>query len=311
VMLVQRFEGMRAEPGTMLFEEMVGVRSEEKLGQRKKGEASGIKVERKEEPEIEDAKETEEVEDPQEETTDIKTNEFLENGKRLMRSFNIVNFRKEIDSRSEWEFVDIRDKVFLSYLLFKYFEEEYSFVLTTSKIKIKNAYLEGSKLDYRQIMNDTAMSSQSVLDIIKRYIQETREYKKAVSEETKAISYVEQAKRISLIEGRRGAAGRQVRVLIKDFMQKVSEILKILVEDMSSASRVVDNKDEIIRFDIATEQKRRMNGKPISECITEAYSYSLALADRIENGDLYGGVIEMTDGDFRNGFQSSERDNFQ
>lgn len=51
--------------------------------------------------------------------------------------------------------------------------------------------------------------------------------------------------------------------------------------------------DDVISLD-AMEAKKRLNKKPIKQCIMESYCYVMALSDRIESGDLYGGLVELT-----------------
>ncbi len=77
-------------------------------------------------------------------------------------------------------------------------------------------------------------------------------------------------------------------------MDKVTKALGKLIADMKGEKLIIGNMDETIVFDAAMERKKRLNGKPVQNCILEAYSYALALRERLSTGDLFGGHIQMT-----------------
>lgn len=76
-------------------------------------------------------------------------------------------------------------------------------------------------------------------------------------------------------------------------MEKTAEILEKLIADMKSKKEIVTNMEDIITLDMM-ESKRRLNKKPIKQCIMESYCFAIAFAGRLENGDLFGGVTELS-----------------
>ncbi|EMO09606.1 hypothetical protein LEP1GSC137_3595 [Leptospira borgpetersenii str. Noumea 25] len=80
---------------------------------------------------------------------------------------------------------------------------------------------------------------------------------------------------------------------VKEFVEKTAEILEKLITDMKSKKEIVTNMDEIMTLDMM-ESKRRLNKKPIKQCIMEAYCFAIAFAGRLESGDLFGGVTELS-----------------
>lgn len=62
---------------------------------------------------------------------------------------------------------------------------------------------------------------------------------------------------------------------------------------MKSKKEIVTNMEDIITLDMM-EAKRRLNKKPIKQCIMESYCFAIAFAGRLENGDLFGGVTELS-----------------
>lgn len=226
-------------------------------------------------------------------------------GYRLMRILSYHALRTRHDARGEHKGIPDRDKALISYLFFKEFEEEYSFILTTPQIKVNASYQSGMKIDYRQRMRDIYEESRLVEDLFRKYAHEAAEHVKILKESAAPQNYVEHAKKVNLLEGRRGVSSREARLQIKDFAGKVAGVLKALIQDMRAANQIVANRDEAIRFDIDRDKKKRLNGKPIKDCIMQAYCYSIALADRLESGDLFGGVVEMSEDEFQSAFLPS------
>lgn len=306
VLLAQRAEMKKAEPGSRLFEEMIGVIQEDKIGSRKLGESIGsVKLEKKDKPA--DAATEEKAEEDSEEETESEPVEDqdsleLEHGMKLMQMHSVAALRQK-HAMPEAKELNDRDKVLLSMLFFKEFDAEYSFILTTPKIELNVIYNEGRKIDYRQILADVFETSRTSYEIFRKYAQETAEYMKGSQEGgVNPANYVNHAKKMQLLESKRGASGREARNEIKNYMRRVEKELRILKEDMAGGEKIVKNKDGILKFDLAADQKKRLNGKQVKEAVMETYCFARALAQRIENGDLFGGVIEMSEEEYARSF---------
>ncbi len=316
VMLAQRAEMKRAEPGTRLFEEILGVVNDDRPGRRRPGEPVRgqpvvVKKPTAEEKPGDAAASTSEpgteADKAAEEKPNVDSREAeYTHGMRLLSSYGVPALRQKYGGR-DWAAVADADKVMISILYLMEFEEEYSFVLTTPKIKINAAYVNGVKVDYRQKLADIVQGSRSCYDGFRKYAQECEEYQK-VAKESVSGNYVEHAKRLSLQDTRRGASGRTVRVGVKTYMNGVVETLNVVIEDIRASGQIVSNPDEPVKFDVALEAKKRMQGRTVRECITEAYCYALALLRRLEQGDLFGGVLEVTQDEYDRSFARPEQD---
>jgi len=53
--------------------------------------------------------------------------------------------------------------------------------------------------------------------------------------------------------------------------------------------------EDALNFDSELEGSKRLNGQAVKQCILEAYCFSLALSYRLSEGDLFGGILDMTD----------------
>lgn len=306
VLLAQRAEMKKAEPGTRLFEDMIGVQDDDRLGQRKAGEGVGDVGDGDEAKKKDDEKKQEEEKKAEAEKKKGPSQEDKElmYGYRIMGIFNMGTLRKKHDPRGEYKALKDNDKVLIAFFYFLEFEEEYSFILTTPQIHIEPNYAGGAKIDYRQKMRDIYDNSRLVSDAFKKYAHEGTEYNRIVSENVDQARYVEHAKKVELMEARRGPSGREARIQIKEHMERVSQVLKVLIDDMRGANQIVTNRDEIVKFQIERDKRKRLNNKPVKDCIMQAYCFTVALADRLENGDLFGGVIELSEDEMAEAFNT-------
>lgn len=274
---------------SLYMESLLEITDEDRPGKRKAGEDLPINPppEPEEEPEEEEVKE-ETKEEPEEELSPE-----LKLGKKIMFDTSIETLRKKHDPKNELSDFPDSDKCFLSYLYFKEFDYEYSVVMTTKKILIQTINRNGVKMDHRQNLLSVYELSRNCVDQFKIYIETFREHMKAKS--NPGSNYIEYSKKLTSLEAKRGQQSRNCRGAIREFAEKASESLHILIQDMQGERAIVGNLDEIMAFD-SVEARKKLNKKPIKQCISESYGFILALTARLEDGvgDLYGGILELT-----------------
>jgi len=315
VLLAQRAEMRRVEPGSRLFEDMMAVKEEDRVGKRKPGESVGgarIQQQRAEEAAAAADGKTpeEEAKESSDKTAAPDTSQEMQYGMKLMHSQAIPGMRKRFDPKNEWKQLLDRDKVLISMLFLRDFEDQYSFILTTPKIILNPVYKDGMKIDLRKKMADIYEEARSSHDAFRNYLHETEEFRKVMDEHSSTSNYVEHAKRVSLLESRRGNSGRVVRTSIRDFMGKVKSALEILIADMRGQKTIVVNLDEPMKFSSNLEGSKRLNGRPVRQCIMEAYCFAMAFASRLENGDLFGGILEMSQQEYEKSFGTGDSEPF-
>ncbi|TGN18603.1 hypothetical protein [Leptospira idonii] len=271
------------------MESLLDIKPEDRPGQRKVGEnvPGGVDPKAK----AEEAKKEAEEEKKNEEKEPVSLSKEEAYGLRLMQMYSIPKLRKKFDPRNEYNFIPDTDKAMLSLFYFKEFDDEYSFVMTTKKIDLKPVQLNGVKVDYRQKMLDIYESTRTITDQFKIYLDVMKELQKHKA--NPGANYIEASKKLTSIEQKRTGQSRTVRLAVKDFALKSRDILLELIKDMKSKKEIVGNMNDLITLD-AMESRKRLNKKPIKQCIMEAYCYTLALHDRVESGDLYGGLVELT-----------------
>ncbi|TGL55040.1 hypothetical protein EHQ59_05380 [Leptospira kemamanensis] len=278
------------------METLLGITPEDKPGQRKSGEnvPGGKQVETKEERDAENA--AKEEEKKEEEVPLSKEQAY---GLRLMQMYSIPKLRKKFDPKNEYINIPDADKALLSLFYFYEFDDEYSFVMTTKKIDIKPGSLNGVKVDYRQKMLDIYESTRTIIDQFRIYHDILRELEKHKA--NPGVNYIEASKKLTGIEQKRTGQSRTVRLAIKEFSLKSRDALLVLIKDMKGKKEIVANMNDVLTLD-SMESRKRLNKKPVKQCIMEAYCYLLALHDRIETGDLFGGLVELTPEQMKSSF---------
>jgi hypothetical protein len=271
---------------SLYMENLLNIEEEEKPGKRKIGEelplnAGGTPKEEEQAPAEEEEK-VEEALDPE-----------LSKGLELLKESSIEGLRKKHDPRNELVELSDSDKCFLAYLYYKEFDYEYSIVLTTKRINIQPTSISGNKIDHKSKLLGIYEHSRGCMDQFKIYQDIYKEYIKVKN--APGANYIEYSKKLSQLETRRGQQSRNARSAIRDYIEKANTAFQALIDDMNGEKQIVANLDEVLSFD-SVETKKKLNKKAVKDCIQEAYQYSYGLAYRLSepNGDLYGGVLELT-----------------
>lgn len=315
--LVCRIDGLEYRPFSSFLEKSLDIDPDDKLGKRKRGEESqlasneNIDEDKSSEPENVDSEKPEgSQEEAQEKEKSIKplhqTKEYKYGIHKQSLLFPL-DMRRTFDPENQFSLLPISNKLFLAYLFFKEFDQEYSFVLTTNRIKLNTDYSAGVKTDYKSVLTDLYNQSRSIINSFEKFYQSVQELEKKKKKKLSS-NYVEQSKIESKAQSRVDVETRNTRGLLRSYMEQVSVQMAKLLSDMKGPKLIIGNMDDKITFS-AVEGTKKLNDKTVKECIMEAYCYSLALKERIESGDLYGGVHEMTDDELISSFGSTMREN--
>lgn len=291
-------------PFSPLLEKAIQVTQNDKLGQRKKGDGSTLESQAADQP-AEGAQPEEKVEEKKEEEKKggIYDTKEYQYGFSLMKMRNPQQLVERYDkSKRMLEKVPINDRILLSYLYFMEFDYEYSFVLTTNKITINVDYSGGVKSDYKKQMADLYNESRAIIKAYEKYEEMLQEYRAA--KDRKSSNYIEKSKLEEKAKGRADMEGRNTRGLIRSFMDNVAKSMAYLIADMKGAKQIVANMDEAVKFDADFEKGKRLNGKPVKQCIMDAYCFAVAFKERLANGDLFP-LTPMTDEEMQSSFGQS------
>ena len=193
------------------------------------------------------------------------------------------------------------DKVFLAYKYYQEFDYEYSFVMTTKQIHFEIIYSYGVKTDYTKILADLYAESRGIEKSFEKYCILLKDLE--VFQENSVDNYIERSKKKSMFDSKIEAQGNTTRSTISQFLGKVVSNLVFLITDMKEKKEksVIGNMNQPVYFQGNIEGEKKLNGKTVVECITEAYCYALALKHRVEKGDFHEGM-QMNENEIKESF---------
>jgi len=303
-LLISRIDGVSYPPFSPLLEKSLGIASENRLGKRKAGEslslASDYSLESDDELDDDDEFDDEDQDDSDDETDEedeenqVHATKEYQYGLGLMKTTSPEFLRKKYAIDKDAPHLKNNDRALLAYLFFMEFDHELSFVLTTKKIHLESDFSSGRKVDYKQILADIYNESRNIIQNFQNYAESRKELIN-LEKQGSGTNYVEASKRKEKYKIKMDMEARNLRGTIRSYMSNVSKNMAILIADMKADKKIVGNMDAPVEFDSELEGSKRLNKQPVKQCILEAYCYSLALSERLSTGDLFGGIIEMTD----------------
>ncbi len=216
--------------------------------------------------------------------------EEVRKGLAIMNALDLKKLRAIYDKSGIFKYVRDNDKILLAHIFFREFDEEYSFILTTNKIKYNVQFTHNGKVDYRIKLSDLYNDLRRCMNVFKDYADAIESYEKARNEKpTSSAQYIDYSNRLTGMDKKKAGVGKNVRMTVRAFMENVIGELGILIADMNGEQRIVENPQDVLGFESSIEGSKKMNGRKIYEAIIAAYYYASAFAYRLSpGGDLFG-----------------------
>ncbi len=220
-----------------------------------------------------------------------RVDKFIRDGLIMMQSLDLTAL-KRYDKKGVFEFVDDNDKILVSYLLFLEFEFEYSFVMTTNKIKYNVDFTDNVKVDFKQKMQDIFNETRKCHESFQAYADAYAAYNKIkVQRPLSSDQYYAYSKRLDDSVKRKDQIGSMARMVLRSYMEKLASELELLISDMDGKQRFIENPQEVLDFTVEIEGDKKLHNKKLYEALTAIYSYISALVYRLgPDGDLSGKI---------------------
>ncbi len=222
----------------------------------------------------------------------------VKQGLDLMCKINMEKCSEIFIKNRLFKSLNLRDKIFVTGLLLNEFDREFSFILTTNKIKYNTIFKSTDNIDYKNkfanIYNEIGKCKNRFLG----YAEAVAAYDKLKLEKPiSSTQYIEYSNRLSALNKEKNQVGSEARFHAKIFMEKLCKELKTLVDDNYKTRDIIINPDDILTFETAIEGEKILNQKKIYEAVNYAYNYASAFIYRLSlDGDLSGGT-EYADGE--------------
>ncbi|MBN1495796.1 MAG: hypothetical protein JXA07_03450 [Spirochaetes bacterium] len=248
-------------------------------------------------------------EKPEEEKDEVDGTRMkvLRIGLEMMAALDMSKMRLNHDRQRLFENVSDADKVFVTYLLFNEFDREYSFILTTNKIKFRTDFVARTKVDFRSRLTELYDKMRKSTDILGEYAENLIDYEKSRREKPSSSSqYIEYTKRMEALEKKKNTIGKNALAVVRDYMMEIVQELEVLLEDMDSHQLYIENPQEVLTFDTLIEGEKKINGKKIYEALYLVYCYAFAFAYRLSLGGDLSGDLEFKKEELEQMRQQSE-----
>lgn len=214
--------------------------------------------------------------------TDQVKAKALKQGLELLTKVNVRSLRREYDHDRVFDNIGDDDPVFLSFMYFTEFDREYSFILTTNKIKYYQDYTSRSRTDNKSRLIDLYDLMRKSFDLFKEYAEEQALYDKSKKEKPiNNTQYIEFTKRLESQEKKKNAAGKAAIASVSTFMETLTDELRIIIDDMDSEQKLITNPQDVIEFDVNIEGEKKLNGKKVYEAVGLVYAFGLAYVERM------------------------------
>lgn len=220
-----------------------------------------------------------------------KEDKYTRDGLILMHSLDLNSLRR-YDKKRIFEFVEDNDKILVSYLLFLEFEFEYSFVMTTNKIRYNVDFTDNVKVDFKQKMQDIFNETRKCHEAFQAYADAYAAYNKIkIQRPLNSDQYYAYSKRLDDSVKRKDQIGSMARMVLKSYMERLASELEILISDMDSRQRFIENPQDVLDFTVQIEGDKKLHNKKIYEALIAIFSYISALIHRLgPDGDLSGKI---------------------
>jgi hypothetical protein len=182
--------------------------------------------------------------------------------------------------------LDPADKMYRSILLFDDFDDQYSFILTTSKIAFNIDYKDKKKIDIKDDLNKTYLLMSEAREDVKEYMSIISEIKK--TNENLRYTINERELAVDSLEKRRSVVSRQARRKIAVVMKEVEAVLSVIISDFNASKRLLQNPETVLYFDRNIDGEKRLHGKKTVEAIIEAFLFASSFAFLLNFGQLGG-----------------------
>ncbi len=229
------------------------------------------------------------------ETTQREKPAAVKKGLTLMYKLDMKELRKKYDPKGQFENISNSNKTLLTYLLFKEFDREYSFILTTNKIKFNKEDQIMNKVDYKDKLLKLYDNMRNIVALLTQYSEVAKNYEKIRTERPSGRNqYVQYVKRLEETKNKMVTIDRESRSKVRGFMYNVSSSMSELMKDLNDKQHIISNPQDVLTFSNQIDGKMKLNEKKIFEAIVFVYYFAIAFTDRLSmGGDLYGKNLDQ------------------
>lgn len=219
-----------------------------------------------------------------------KIPQYIKDGMLLID--NVVNSisMKKIAKDNRAKYLETNEKMLYFYFLLKEFDYEYSFIMTTSQIKLIIRLESGVRTDVKSEFENLYVKYSEVSSLVKKYVLLLKEYQEVKEQFSDSQAILRQ--KLTNINTKRTFAFNDIRARSSIFFKEFAVVLQKLINDYKKDKNILENGDDILRFQKDLGERRKFEGKKVIQAIFVAFRYSSALLyylnyDKLSKKGLY------------------------
>ena len=172
------------------------------------------------------------------------------------------------------ELFEENDKMLYFYLLFKEFDRHYSFILTTSQLKLITRLESGIRTDIRSELDEEFIKFNELGNFIKEYLELLEEQNLVIA--NFQDHPVQQRAKTTNISIKRAGLFNDLKARASIFFKSFSITLQKMITDFNNQKLLLQNPEDLLSFQLSRE-KNRFDNVQIIKAIGAAFSYSSAI----------------------------------
>lgn len=283
------------------FAEFIGFSDNDRIGYYSQQWKEQEEAERKKR-ELEEAQAQEQKKAEQSASGDIMDNidmiegvpEAAREGLRLIYKYlsfdeAVAYIQEEIDKKQLFR---MEDKVFLMHSVLDFFDKQYSFLFATNLVQY-NMFMDGGgkRVDLKSTFRDLYYKINSIYQRTREYVEYLAEYRKYSRATNMLIS--KNDPEVQRIQRNMVRVQRLIHGETKQLMEKFSQLLFVLISDIKSHNKILNNGDELVHLDHRLNTKGMFTDKTIAQVLEMAYYTSSAIQYLLSDGDLLCDSLEL------------------
>lgn len=200
--------------------------------------------------------------------------------------FKVVLQKHREEKKDLRALFSINDKMFLMYTILDFFDKEYSFLFTSTKVKYNMTFNAGVRIDIKKDLTNLYYKISSVFDRVNEYLKIIKEIVKLNNDGY--ITMKEKASLSNQYSVERSRISRAARKEARELFEKIAKNLFFVIDDYNNHKNILQNHDEKLEFNKKIDGERLVDGKTVIEAVHEAYGLSYLIHSLLIDGDIGG-----------------------
>jgi hypothetical protein len=218
-----------------------------------------------------------------------KIPKYILKGLKLIDTI-IEKIPSKINEDIKSKLFEANEKMLIFYFLFKEFDKEYSFLLTTSQIILTPRTIGGKRIDIKQEFEELNIKFNEISSFVKEYCSLMEQFNKIIDDFKNSPIALDQKKTVLNIK--RAQTLNEIRVRSTYFFRKFSLLLQRIINDYNNEKLLLQNGDDAMHFQLELGERRKFEKISIIKAILVAFTFSSALyfyltEDKLSTKSLY------------------------